>query len=361
MRAILLHLSVLGACFFVTHGQNASQMEWDSRNISDSEFSCEGNVSIQFTSVPDILCGTEVLYGDGNADVPPVITYTDAVPNLFYTVIIVDRDARSPMSPTLSPIIHYVGTNITGSQLMAGFNISSAIDVSPFFAYSPPNPPSDGGCHRYYVMLYAQSNELTPMVDLTVTDRLNWNFPVWAATQNLSKLAVNYFVTKNPASDSECTAPTTTPTPTPAPACPAPPKEICCTRVLAGSTTSITVQLPFQAALSSIALWVGSPAGATPLEGLSLSIGSHDSMTGCAVVDRPPPPNATAMPGFDSMAVVCGSAGRVLRVVVPSAVRHTAPAPPMARGPVTIKTCVVNVTMPDSNGPPGDATIYFRL
>ena len=370
MASGFLKLSVLlGTWFLLSHGQYTLPRGSDSRNISVSEFSCDGNVSIQFTTVPEVLCGTEVLYGSGQADVPPVITYADATPDLFYTVIIVDRDAPSPWSPIRGPIIHYIGTNITGSQLAAGFNISSATKVSPFLAYSPPRPGAGNGCHRYYVMVYAQSNELVPYIYVNTTTRFNWNFPLWTASQNLSQLAVNYFVTKHPINNSACTAPTLVPTPTPTPAptptptpaptpCPAPPREICCTRILAGSTTSLTVQLPFLAALSSVALWVGSPAGgAASLDGLRLSIGSHDSITDCAVADRPLPPNATAMPGFDSKAVVCGSVGSVLRVAIPGAARRAPPAPPP--GPVTIKTCVVNAA--DADFPADDATIYFRL
>jgi hypothetical protein len=152
------------------------------------------------------------------------------------------------------------------------------------------------------------------------------------------------------------------------PSCPAPPLETCCTRILAARTTDISVELSFVAALSSVTLWVATPAGGASasgspsLDGFDLSIGSHTSMTGCALLDRPPlPPNAIVDGGFDSMTVVCGSVGKVLHVVMPYSVRHDGPTPPP--GPVMIKTCVVNVTLPISGPefPPGDATLFFRL
>lgn len=153
-------------------------------------------------------------------------------------------------------------------------------------------------------------------------------------------------------------------TPTPSPFCPAPPLEICCTRVLAAKTTAISVQLSFVAALSSITLWVDSPAGdggAIPsLHGLDISIGSRSSMTGCALMDPRPPPSAGANGGFDSMTVVCGSVGTVLHVVMPHSVLHDAPTPPS--GPVMIKACTVNVTAPTSDVdlPSKHATLLFR-
>ncbi len=89
-----------------------------------------------------------------------------------------------------------------------------------------------------------------------------------------------------------------------------------------------------------------------------MSIGSHDTMTGCAIAS-PPHPNAMAMPGFKSASVVCGSFGRVLRVVIPHGLRHDASVSPP--GPVNVKTCVVNVTSLGPEAPLRDATLFYHF
>ena len=162
---------------------------WDSRNVSDSEWICFGSLDVAFGS-QHVACSSEVFQNVAQAQ--PTVTYTAVNSSLLYTLIIVDRDAPSMGSPTRSPLRHYAAGNITAAILSRGAGSA----VSAWFNYSGPQPPSGSLCHRYYVMLYAQTPGTFPTL-VDPTSRYLWDFPAWAANNSLTKIAVNYWETQN--------------------------------------------------------------------------------------------------------------------------------------------------------------------
>lgn len=162
---------------------------WDSRNVSDSEWICNGALDVAFGS-QHVSCSSEVLQDVAQAQ--PTVTYTAVNFSLLYTLIIVDRDAPSMGSPTRSPLRHYAAGNIPAAILSAG----AGSTVPAWFNYSGPQPPNGSLCHRYYVMLYAQAPGTFPTL-VDPTSRYLWDFPVWAANNSLTKIAVNYWETQN--------------------------------------------------------------------------------------------------------------------------------------------------------------------
>lgn len=267
---------------------------WDSRNISAAEWVCNGSLALAFAASPAVACGTEIM--QDIAATAPVFSSKDAVPGRNYTLIVVDRDARSADAPTSSPLRHMVrGTpaagmpregrgpraprraatraavrrrhntchsrapplierccrrprpratiaatvvrlypvpppqaagDIDGASLLAGYATGGSTAL--WFNYSGPQPPAGTPCHRYYAQLYLQvrgptrarvlagdglANPLRPpparppmqAPGITPTlanaaQRLNWNWPVWAADPAngpLTKVAVNVWRTQN--------------------------------------------------------------------------------------------------------------------------------------------------------------------
>lgn len=167
---------------------------WDSRNVSEAEWACNGpavGLQVAFGDLA-VICSTEVL--QDASQLQPVITYYNASadPATLYTVIIVDRDAPSASNPVRSPLRHYAAASIPSTVLAAGAGPS----VTALFNYSGPQPPVGSLCHRYYVMLYSQAAGVVPILaDPTV--RTLWDFPAWAANFSLTKIAVNYWETQN--------------------------------------------------------------------------------------------------------------------------------------------------------------------
>ena len=167
---------------------------WDSRNISDQEWVCDespAGLHVDFGTLR-IKCGTEVL--QDVSQVQPIISFYNSSDDssTLYTLIIVDRDASSAANPTRSPLRHYAAGNIPAALLAAG----AGAGVCAWFNYSGPQPPAGTLCHRYYVMLYRQRPGVTPTLE-EPTNRLLWDFPVWAANNSLTKVSVDFWMTQN--------------------------------------------------------------------------------------------------------------------------------------------------------------------
>jgi phosphatidylethanolamine-binding protein (PEBP) family uncharacterized protein len=320
------------------------------------EYACDGMISLNFQGT-QVQCGTEIPLFETSSQ--PTISYQSATPGLLYTVIIVDRDAISMSSPIYSPIMHFVVSNVTGEELAAGLNTTDGLN--PFLAYARPMPPVAAGCHRYYIHLYLQSSTVSPNLKSIqpsdVADRIMWDFPQWAASQSLTKLAVNFFTTQNPTNS-------TGPCSLPGQACPAPPKELCCTRLLSRASTAVSIRLPFRAALSSITLWVDHPtaadggppndAAAATIADIDIRVGTPDAMAACPLAGAPPQP---AEDGFATAPLACRAYGVAVGVAVPAALRPAGPAAP----PVAVKVCVADARASPDAGPPPAAVLRFRL
>ena len=348
-----LRLTLVG--FFLSWAMAQVLPEGHPPNILPEVYDCNNHITVIFNG-SEINCGTPLPLA--TTQVQPTIYFKDADPGMLYTVIMVDRDALSMSSPAYSPVVHFIVSNVTATDLRNGFNTSSMHSLKPFFSYSPPAPFVGTGCHRYYFILYAQSSQVFPTMDVIPADailqRINWNFPQWAANQSLTKLGVNFFLTQDPRnSTGPCQLPAS---------CPPPPREICCTHILSSTATSFAVSLPFRAALSSLTLWVDSPSppagapppAADPLAGLGISIGSSDVMTGCAVSTPAAGAGAVAaLPDYRTAVITCGAAGPRIGFSVPTTLR-----PGAAAGPVVTKVCVVNAT---NQAEVQDAVLSFKF
>ena len=116
-----------------------------------------------------------------------------AVDSNTYTIICVDRDARSAQLPTNSPLRHMAVSGVSGSVLLTGY--SPGLPVNTLAAYSGPQPPAGTGCHRYYIMVYQQAPGSVPV--LPASNRTLWNMTAFAAMNNLSVVAVGYWSTQS--------------------------------------------------------------------------------------------------------------------------------------------------------------------
>lgn len=79
----------------------------------------------------------------------PLVTINNMNPNKFYTLLMVDADARSREAPNLRNVLHWMIVNIP--KLTVKINSTSNSKVE----YIPSGPPKDTGLHRYVFLLYA--------------------------------------------------------------------------------------------------------------------------------------------------------------------------------------------------------------
>ena len=185
-RSYLLCIIIVSAIFAIANGQN----------ISDSEWKCDSNVTVVFGDGTNVTCGTEVL--QGVTSIMPRLTLPSANLSSLYSVIVIDRDAPNASAPIRSPLRHMTLSNVSGSLLYSGLDWAtqaSSPSIAVMFNYSGPQPPAGSLCHRYYVQVYMQTEGIYPT--LNTTSRYSWNFPAWAAQNNLTKVACNYWQTQN--------------------------------------------------------------------------------------------------------------------------------------------------------------------
>lgn len=147
---------------------------------------------------------------------PPQVVYPAAVDGKYYTLLLVDPDARTIptnsrmmkyMNPGIIPRVrewrHWAVGNIPGSVL----NSEAGVPVSGFTIteYGGPMPPIGSGSHHYYFKLYEQSGLLSfsPLNSMRLywkPDGL-WKSTVdwsrshdWAELYGLKKIAQTYFL-----------------------------------------------------------------------------------------------------------------------------------------------------------------------
>ena len=174
----------------------SAQYPWDSRNISAAEWVCDASasqgVSLAFVGGATAACGNEVLQDATTFSGAPLVWWSAARETDTYTVIIVDRDARSAAEPLVAPIRHFATSYVPGATLLAGYNTSFGVWTS----YSGPQPPAGTGCHRYYVQLYRETPGAA-IANASAMARTNWDFATWAINSSLTKLSVNMFTTQS--------------------------------------------------------------------------------------------------------------------------------------------------------------------
>jgi phosphatidylethanolamine-binding protein (PEBP) family uncharacterized protein len=133
--------------------------------------------------------------------------YHSASSGRFITCCI-DLDAPFPSFPFLSPILHYIQSDLIPSSQPTTtddgtkYELKVENDVKPICAYTGPRPPPISAQHRYVFLLYEQpidfeKNELSLPEELGIKDRVMWNQKEFEKKAGLGKVvASNYFVSK---------------------------------------------------------------------------------------------------------------------------------------------------------------------
>lgn len=139
----------------------------------------------------------------------PKITDAD-----LFTLVMTDPDAPSRTDKTYSEYCHYVATDLkllnetmhsTGGTVTEPQFLATSIDHGNVIeTFVPPGPPKNTGLHRYIYILYKQPPHSTGKDFTKVKGRMNWGYGIkgvgaakWAAENNLTPIAVNFFLTEN--------------------------------------------------------------------------------------------------------------------------------------------------------------------
>eukprot|EP00811_Abedinium_folium_P000960 NODE_10880_length_1323_cov_4.286789.p1 GENE.NODE_10880_length_1323_cov_4.286789~~NODE_10880_length_1323_cov_4.286789.p1 ORF type:complete len:388 (-),score=108.02 NODE_10880_length_1323_cov_4.286789:89-1252(-) len=145
-----------------------------------------------------VSCGNVLLEADigGGINVPPTVTYAEAKPERFYTVLYVDPDAMSGYWPdqtqpgSHAPVRHWVQGNILGSALLSG-NLSMSTEVQH---YKGPSPPS--GSHRYAQWLFEQPEGRIEFEEMPASI-IQWDYEAFAKKHGFGEpVASNWHVTQ---------------------------------------------------------------------------------------------------------------------------------------------------------------------
>lgn len=109
--------------------------------------------------------------------VEPDVSWPVHEKNGLYTLVKVDPDAPSRVSPTAREWRHWVVVNIPGKDISKGEVITP---------YMGPNPPKDTGLHRYVFLLYKQNDHIFPPgIDNSGNSRGNWSVKRFAQEYQL--------------------------------------------------------------------------------------------------------------------------------------------------------------------------------
>lgn len=139
--------------------------------------------------------------------VPTPTLYLSASSGRFVTCCI-DLDAPFPSLPFLSPIPHYIQSDLvpSGQPITAddGTKYELKVDgnVKPIIAYAGPRPPPISAPHRYLFLLYEQpinfeKSNLGLPEEFGIRDRMRWNHSEFEKKAGLGRVvAGNYFTSK---------------------------------------------------------------------------------------------------------------------------------------------------------------------
>ncbi|XP_071827636.1 protein D2-like [Apostichopus japonicus] len=154
----------------------------------------DGLLFVSYESVMDVVCGMAYNLEELNnhPEAPEVVQYAAAETDGYYTLIMVDPDAPSRTNPTLRYILHWLITNLKGSDLQTGQHNTGDV-IAP---YHGPAPPLGSGPHRYYLLLFQQDGPLTDITPPSSTSNFDWI--EFAKSYDLGMpVAFNMFTTEN--------------------------------------------------------------------------------------------------------------------------------------------------------------------
>ncbi|KDN45026.1 hypothetical protein RSAG8_05199, partial [Rhizoctonia solani AG-8 WAC10335] len=140
-----------------------------------------------------VLPGTNFVRND--TLVPPEIS-VQGVKGGPYVVAIVDPDAPSRASPTLSQIRHLLAANFTVSSPSKYVHQSYVLknSTAAFSEYRAPTPPVGSGPHRYVALLYSQPKNFD-VSSLSASDIRLFNISAFAARAGLGEPLAGTFLT----------------------------------------------------------------------------------------------------------------------------------------------------------------------
>lgn len=110
----------------------------------------------------------------------PKFTF-EAKPDQLHTLVMVDPDAPSRKDPALREILHFMVSNIPGSDVEKG-NILAE--------YVGSGPPLGTGLHRYVFLLYKQKGKLESGMKISKTSRhgrTKFSIRKWAKEHDLGE------------------------------------------------------------------------------------------------------------------------------------------------------------------------------
>jgi phosphatidylethanolamine-binding protein (PEBP) family uncharacterized protein len=100
-------------------------------------------------------------------------------PTKIYTIMILDEDAPSKSNPINKYMIHLLIIN----------------NKTTIFDYNTPNPPANSGLHRYYVLIYEQTNQIDKS-NITINSRPKFDLDNFVSKHKLNLFDKFMFLTE---------------------------------------------------------------------------------------------------------------------------------------------------------------------
>ena len=128
--------------------------------------------------INDIFLQENKIYTTSQINTKPNIYISEKEKNNLLTLIIVDPDAHYPHNPTEKYMIHNLVVNTN----------------EIIWKYKSPNPPLDSPPHRYFILLYRQSNIIK--LDKSINQRNKFDLNTFVKKYKLKKIDEFVFMCK---------------------------------------------------------------------------------------------------------------------------------------------------------------------
>lgn len=118
----------------------------------------------------------------------PSISWSVKSEQHLHTLVMVDPDAPSRKNPVLRQVLHYMVTNIPGTDLSKGVtNVG----------YLGSGPPANTGLHRYVYLVYEQPGKMESSLNTSKNSRegrVKFSIRDWAKEKGLGEpIAINFY------------------------------------------------------------------------------------------------------------------------------------------------------------------------
>ncbi|CAB3999821.1 Hypothetical predicted protein [Paramuricea clavata] len=112
-----------------------------------------------------VKCGTK--YDLELVTPPPKISFSHAVQEKFYEVLMIDPDAPSEKNPKCRSWLHMLLSDVKGSDLQNGISANANAEFNVVTEYKPPTPPKGTGYHRYIHVAFGHEEPLNRKEKIT--------------------------------------------------------------------------------------------------------------------------------------------------------------------------------------------------